>query len=355
MNLVLVKNIKDVGNILKNNRELHRFSQEYLSKISGVEQAQISKIESNKLDGITFGTILKLASALNIEIYFSSEEKQNIKPFVKWAGGKTQLLSELLKYIPNKFNTYFEPFVGGGALLFALQPKSFVINDSNVDLISAYRMFLTDDNVRKLMIALSDYEMHHSANPEQYYYSIRNMDSNPEFRNINDDRLYATRLIYLNKACFNGLYRTNSRGQFNVPFGKKSVVKLYDRNNFLNISQYFMNSNAVIENIDYAKSVQKAKKEDFVYFDPPYDNSEEKHLFTTYNGNSFGKQEQIRLFETFKELSNKGVYCMLSNSNTEFIRNLYKDYNIHEVYARRNINSKGGGRGKVSELIITNY
>ena len=162
-------------------------------------------------------------------------------------------------------------------------------------------------------------------------------------------------MIYLNKACFNGLYRVNSKGYFNVPFGKKDKINCFDENNFDNLFKFFKNSNQNIKNNDFENAVIEAKKGDFVYFDPPYDVLEEKQTFTSYDKNNFNKNDQIRLFKVFKELSDKGVYVMLSNHNTKFINDLYKDYNITVVQAKRMINSNAKGRGAVEEVLITNY
>ena len=162
-------------------------------------------------------------------------------------------------------------------------------------------------------------------------------------------------MIYLNKACFNGLYRVNSKGYFNVPSGKKKIVHCFDRKTFDNLNLFFKNRKPVITSIDFELAVKNAKAGDFVYFDPPYDTWEEKNSFTSYDKNAFGKEEQIRLAKVFKDLSNKGVYVMLSNHNTKFINELYKDFHITVVPAKRMINSKADGRGAVEEVIITNY
>ena len=193
--------------------------------------------------------------------------------------------------------------------------------------------------------------MNHS---EEYYYQIRKMDQLEEFNKL---PLYvrAARMIYLNKACFNGLYRVNSKGYFNVPSGKKKIVHCFDRKTFDNLNLFFKNRKPVITSIDFELAVKNAKAGDFVYFDPPYDTWEEKNSFTSYDKNAFGKEEQIRLAKVFKDLSNKGVYVMLSNHNTKFINELYKDFHITVVPAKRMINSKADGRGAVEEVIITNY
>lgn len=271
------------------------------------------------------------------------------KPFVKWAGGKRQILDKLNKYIPTKFDTYYEPFVGGGALLFDLAPKKAVINDSNQELMNVYNVLCDYSKYSKMCKLLNKYEASHS---EEFYYEIRNMDKEKSFKRISDYKK-AARTLYLNKSCFNGLYRVNKKGEFNVPFNKNKKVNTYDGENLLTIHYFLTNNDIKIECHDFEESVKKAKKGDFVYFDPPYDS--DTSTFNSYTEDGFGKEEQIRLARVFKELSDKGVYVMLSNHNTILINELYKDFNIHIIEAKRSINSKGSKRGNVEEVIITNY
>ena len=272
------------------------------------------------------------------------------KPFVKWAGGKRQIIDELKKYIPDEFNTYYEPFIGGGALLFELAPKKAVINDSNAELMNVYQVLCDDSKFKKMCRVLNNYEANHS---EEFFYEIRNKDKNKNTFNRLSDYTRAARTIYLNKACFNGLYRVNSKNEFNVPFGKKSKVNTYDGNNLITVSNYLTMNDIKILNKDFEEAVSYAKKGDFVYFDPPYDS--DNNIFTSYTEEGFGKEEQRRLAKVFKELDQKGVYVMLSNHNTTLINELYKDYHIHVIEAKRNINSNGKKRGKVEEVIITNF
>ena len=272
-------------------------------------------------------------------------------PFVKWAGGKTQLLDKLVALMPKEYNHYFEPFIGGGALLFHVAPNEFTINDFNSELVQAYRCLSNPSDTEKLIERLKFHQENHS---EEHYYEVRSMDKSPDFLSL---PIYerAARMIYLNKSCFNGLYRVNSKGFFNVPSGKKKSVICYEEKNIQEITDFFGKSKFEILNGDFEKAVADAKKGDFVYFDPPYDTWENKDSFTSYAKNPFGKDEQRRLADCFKSLSDKGVYVMLSNHNTDFIRELYKDFNIHVVKAKRMINSKADGRGNVEEVIITNY
>ena len=272
------------------------------------------------------------------------------KPFVKWAGGKRQIIDMLIKYAPREFNIYYEPFVGGGALFFELSPKKGVINDSNEELINIYKCLCNEDKFKKMCSVLNHYEKEHN---EEFYYKIRNKDRNKNAYNKLADYTKAARTIYLNKACFNGLYRVNSKNEFNVPFGKKNKVNTYDGSNLITVSNYLTLNNIKICNEDFEKSVKTAKKGDFVYFDPPYDS--DTSTFNSYTEEGFGKEEQKRLAKVFKELDKKGVYVMLSNHNTVLVNELYKDYNIHVIEAKRNINSNGKKRGKVEEVIITNY
>ena len=272
------------------------------------------------------------------------------KPFVKWAGGKRQIIDELKKYIPDDFNTYYEPFIGGGALLFELAPKKAVINDSNAELMNVYQVLCDDSKFKKMCRVLNNYEANHS---EEFFYEIRNKDKNKNTFNRLSDYTRAARTIYLNKACFNGLYRVNSKNEFNVPFGKKSKVNTYDGNNLITVSNYLTMNNINILNKDFEEVLKDAKKGDFVYFDPPYDS--DNNIFTSYTEEGFGKEEQRRLAKVFKELDKKGVYVMLSNHNTTLINELYKDYHIHVIEAKRNINSNGKKRGNVEEVIITNF
>lgn len=272
------------------------------------------------------------------------------KPFVKWAGGKRQILDKLIKYVPEDFNTYYEPFVGGGALFFELSPKNAVINDSNEELINVFRCIKDEEKLTKMSNELNHHEANHS---EEYYYKIRNIDRDKNKFNRLSDYKRAARTIYLNKACFNGLYRVNSKGEFNVPFGKKLKVNTYEGQNIGIIHAYLNFNNIKILSIDFEEAVKDAKEGDFIYFDPPYDS--DTSTFNSYTEDGFSKDEQIRLSNVFKNLSDRGCYVMLSNHNTILINELYKDFYIHKITAKRNINSNGKKRGKVEEVIITNY
>jgi len=272
------------------------------------------------------------------------------KPFVKWAGGKRQIIDKLKHYVPEEFNTYYEPFVGGGALLFELSPKNAVINDSNKELINVFECIKDENKFTKMCSDLNRYEASHS---EEFYYEIRNKDRNKLKYNKMPDYKKAARTIYLNKACFNGLYRVNSKNEFNVPFNKKNVINTYDSQNLSIIHSYLNFNNVSIMSVDFEEAVKNAKKGDFIYFDPPYDS--DTQTFNSYTEDGFGKDEHRRLARVFKELADRGCYVMLSNHNTILVNELYKDYNIHVIEAKRNINANGKKRGKVEEVIITNY
>ena len=275
----------------------------------------------------------------------------NLKPFVKWAGGKRQLLVHILELLPAKYNNYYEPFIGGGALFFHLKPKNASINDVNTDLLAIYKTLHDKSEFAKMIFLLDEHEKNHS---EDYYYEVRDMDRTLGYHDLEDSEK-AARLIYLNKSCFNGLYRVNSKGYFNVPFGKKDKVKTYDIENLRAINEYFLNHEIKISNLDFEDAVKDAKKGDFIYFDPPYDPVDEKDSFTAYSKNNFSRKDQIRLANLYKDLNDKGVFLMLSNHNTKLIYELYKEFNINVVKATRMINSKSSGRGHIEEVIITNY
>lgn len=261
------------------------------------------------------------------------------------------MLSHIKELMPYHFNAYYEPFVGAGAVLFEFAPNVAYINDVNKDLISVYISLQDNEQFKKLLLKLDHHEKNHN---ETYYYEVREMDRLEGYSALEPFEK-AARVIYLNKAGFNGLYRVNKKGFYNVPSGKRDKVKLYDLDNITSIHYYLRSNDVYINNLDFEEVVKDAKKDDFVYFDPPYDPWEDKNSFTSYAQGDFNKEDQIRLFETFKALDERGVKVMLSNHNTDFIRTLYKDYKIHVVPAKRVVNSNPNGRGHVEEVIIINY
>ena len=271
------------------------------------------------------------------------------QPFVKWAGGKRQLLGEIQARLPKKYNDYYEPFVGGGAVYFQLNPNPATINDINTSLINAYRQIR--DNPNELVDCLEKLDDGHnkSDDAKAYYYTTRD-NYNERITSEIYDTLTAALLIYINKHCFNGLYRVNSKGRFNVPFNN-SKQGSYVQGNILNLSRIL--KNATILNQDFEKTCQEAKADDFVFFDSPYAPLNASS-FESYTKEGFSKDEHIRLSKLFKRLSDKGCYCMLTNHNTPLIQELYQDYNIDVVSVRRAINSDASKRTG-TEVIITNY
>ncbi len=266
------------------------------------------------------------------------------KPFVKWAGGKRQIIKILISNIPKSFGRYFEPFVGGGALLFELRPQKAVISDINRELINAYNVIKS--NVEELIESLRKHK-----NTPEYYYTIRS--SNPETMTPVER---ASRFIYLNKTCFNGLYRENSKGEFNVPFGRYKNPRICDEENLRAVSEFLNSIDITILNCNYKETCELAKRGDFIYLDPPYYPVSKTASFTKYSKDDFTEKDQIELSEVFKELDKKGCYVMLTNSNTDFIKELYKDYKIQELNTNRFINCKADRRRKANlELLITNY
>lgn len=274
-----------------------------------------------------------------------------MSPVVKWAGGKRQILEKLKANLPEKFNNYFEPFIGGGALLFDLAPKNATINDVNQELLAIYTCLKDDELYRLMLEELDKHEKYHS---EEYYYQVREWDRNPRFE-LEPLWKRAARAIYLNKSCFNGLYRVNAKGYFNVPSAKKEHVVTYSKANMEEIHEYFKDDNVTILSGDFVEATRNAHKGDFVYFDPPYDSWEDKESFTAYSKFDFNKDDQRRLADCFKDLTNRGVKCMLSNHNTAYINELYNGFNIQIIKAKRMINANAAGRGAVEEVIITNY
>ena len=277
------------------------------------------------------------------------------KPFIKWVGGKGKLVSELEKYFPKEFNKYYEPFVGGGALFFYLKQNKEIsfslINDINSKLITAYKQI--QKNPKKIINLLKNIELEYKAlsfeQQEKYFYQKREIYNKEKLDNLNT----AAHLIFLNKTCFNGMYRENSKGEYNIPFGDQKNPTICDEKNILTVSSCLKNTE--IMNQSFEEFIEKCKKGDFIYFDPPYHPVNATSSFTSYSKNTFGPKQQEILRDTFVELSKKGCFVMLSNSDTEFIKNLYKDFNINYIYAARSINSKGDKRSKIKEVVITNY
>jgi DNA adenine methylase len=282
---------------------------------------------------------------LKNEIYHS-------KPFIKWAGGKRGLLKELLKRVPKDFNNYFEPFVGGGALFFEMKKQGLLdgkhtyLSDKNEELINAYN--IVQNSPQKLIDELLMFEKEHS---KVFYYHIRELDRNSDFNELSDE-YRAARFIYLNKTCFNGLYRVNQKGFFNVPMGRYKNPKICSEELIFNAHKALCGANILHD--CYAKILKSAKKGDFVYLDPPYHPINETSNFTSYSKDDFLEKDQEELAVMFKKISQMGCYVLESNSNTEFIKNLYCEFKIEFVKADRYINCKGSGRSKIEEVLINN-
>lgn len=279
----------------------------------------------------------------------SLTQSENLKPFTKLVGGKRQLLPQLQKFMPKKYETYFEPFVGGGALLFSLHPQNAVINDFNSSLMNVYRVI--KENPEELLEIL---EKHAENNSKEYYLKIRSADRDGRIEKMNNVEK-AARLLYMLKVDFNALYRVNKKGQFNVPYGRSKNPKITDHENIMAISNYFNSCNIDFLSGDFEDAVQGVKESDFVYFDPPYIPLSSTANFTSYTEDGFSFEDQKRLRDTFFRLSSIGAHVMLSNSDTPLTRELYANANIHEVSVLRNISSNAKTRGKIGELIITNY
>ncbi len=274
--------------------------------------------------------------------------KKNYKqtyPIIKWAGGKRQLLCELLNNMPSVYNKYFEPFIGGGALFFEIHPQNGYILDINEELINLY--LIVKNYVEELIEDLK-----HHINSKEYFLYIRNLDRTIEYKKLSNIQR-ASRLMYLNRTCFNGLYRVNSKGEFNVPFGKYKNPRIIDKDNLINCSNLLQNT--IIKNADFSKILNDVKKGDFVYLDPPYAPLNKTSSFTSYTKDGFNldMQEKLKLF--CDELTSKEVLFMLSNSDTPIINDLYKNYEIKKIFASRAINSKSNGRGKITEILVKNY
>lgn len=266
----------------------------------------------------------------------------NVRPFLKWAGGKTKLIQQYISYFPKEYKNYYEPFLGGGAVFFYLHPPTASLTDINAELVNAY--CCVKNHVEELIDVLRFHQIRHC---KDYYYQIRQAKVATSIEK-------AARLIYLNKTCFNGLYRENSQGGFNVPIGKYKNPTICNPVLLRSTSAHLQNAQIEVRHfediLNYARS-----SNDFVYFDPPYYPVSPTSNFTAYSRYSFSQDHQIKLREVFTELAQRGVKVMLSNSDCDFIRDLYSDFNIHLISAARLINSNVTKRGKITEVLITSY
>ncbi len=272
------------------------------------------------------------------------------KPFLKWVGGKQQLIAQFEPLFPAEFHRYIEPFVGGGAIFFHLQnharlPQQTFLFDHNLDLVNAYRV--VRDQVDDLITLLTLHRQNHN---KKYYYHVRSLDR----RGVPLSSVeQAARMIYLNKTCYNGLYRVNNQGQFNVPIGSYRRPRIFHEDALRTASAALQHT--CLEKRDFRDMVSLARPGDFFYFDPPYDPVSHTASFTGYTSDHFGRDDQGALAETFAQLSDRGCLCMLSNSHTQFILDLYRDFRIEIVRAKRVVNSDANGRGPIPEVVVMNY
>ena len=270
-------------------------------------------------------------------------------PVLKWVGGKRQLLPEIKKYVPKKLTTtYYEPFVGGGALLFAIQPKRAVINDINSELINLYEVI--KEHVDSLIEDLRKYK-----NEADFFYETRAQDRDKARYATLTKVERASRIHYLNKTCYNGLFRVNQAGEFNSPFGRYKNPNITNEITLKAVSKYFNEADITIKCGDFEESLKGIRKGSFVYFDPPYDPVSDSSNFTGYVKGGFDRNEQVRLKKLCDKLTDKNVKFLLSNSATDFIIDLYGDYKIDIIKAKRVINSNANKRGEVDEVLVRNY
>lgn len=270
-------------------------------------------------------------------------------PFVKWAGGKSQLLDKLHDRVPNSYGAYYEPFIGGGALFLREKPAVAFINDINEQLINIYRQLKADP--REVIRAIR--KLDDGPCDKEHYLKMRDR-YNEKIREHEIDLECSALMIWLNKHCFNGLYRVNKKGEFNVPYNNNQKGKSMDEVNLMNIGYYLSHSNVSITCQDFEEACQKAQKGDFVYFDSPYIPVSVTANFTDYTSDGFEYKDHVRLAELYKKLSDKGVKVMLSNHDVPLVYELYDGFKIENVEVNRAINSDAKKR-KGKEVIITNY
>ena len=299
------------------------------------------------------------------------EKAIQCKPFLKWAGGKGQLIEEIAAHLPDSMSdidTYVEPFIGSGAVMFWLvnrykNVKKIVINDLNTDLVNLYLSIKFD--VDGLIDVLKELDAKYRSNHTQeerstFYYQIRNEYNSRQLDSKDINNRISALFIFLNRTCFNGLYRVNRKNLFNVPFGKYSNPRIVDEENLRKVSELLQKVEVL--NGDYAETIKYANSKAFFYLDPPYKPITETSSFNSYSSTSFDDEQQKRLKDFCDHINKNDGLFMLSNSDpksvdetNDFFDELYGDYNIHRVLAKRNINSKGDKRGTINELLITNY
>ena len=272
-----------------------------------------------------------------------------VAPFLKWVGGKRQLMPTIVDILPKNIKdlNYVEPFIGGGAVLFHLQSKNAIINDFNDELINVYNVI--KDNLTDLIADLKKHE-----NNADYFYKIRGLDRIEDFKDLSPVQR-ASRIIYLNKTCFNGLYRVNNAGEFNAPFGRYTNPNIVNEPTLKAVSKYLNSNNISIRSGDYASVLEETSEKSFVYLDPPYHPISVNSNFTGYIQGGWDIFDQARLRDACNKLNEKGVKFLLSNSSSPQIKDLYENYEIITVKANRAINSNGADRGEIDEVLIRNY
>lgn len=271
-----------------------------------------------------------------------------VAPVLKWVGGKRQLLGTLTPLLPQRITTYCEPFVGGGALLFDLQPNTAYVNDINGDLIRVYNVIKSD--VESLITTLQEYK-----NESDFFYAVRDWDRDKEKYSSLSDVQKAARILYLNKTCYNGLFRVNNAGEFNSPFGNYRNPNIVNAPTLRAVSSYLNTATVHLSSLDYAEVLKTLPKGTFVYLDPPYDPVSDTSSFTGYSKGGFNRDDQIRLRECCDDLNARGLKFMLSNSATDFIKEQYSAYHVTIVQAKRAVNSDSTKRGEVDEVVVRNY
>lgn len=272
-----------------------------------------------------------------------------IKPFTKWTGGKRQLLPIIKQHLPREYRNYYEPFVGGGAVLFDLQPTCAVINDFNAELINCYQQI--KDNPAALIQLLMAHQINNS---KEYYLEIRSADRDGRIFEMSDVEK-AARIMYMLRVDFNGLYRVNSKNQFNVPYGNHKNPTIVDETLIMDISRYLNEQEITIMQGDFQKAVESVEKGDFVYFDPPYIPLNETSSFTSYTHEGFGYEEQVRLRDVMVELTKRGAYVLLSNSSSPLAIELYQDFTVEMVEVNRMNGASATSRKVVKEILVKNY
>ena len=272
-------------------------------------------------------------------------KNRSLRPILKWVGGKRQLLSSIRPLVPQEYDTYYEPFIGGGAVLFDLQPEKAVINDSNTELINVYECIR--DHPADLVKLLKEHAVNNSS---EYFYEIRSQDRERGYAQ-RPAQERAARIIYLNKTCYNGLYRVNSAGQFNTPYGRYAHPNIVNKELIEAMSTYLQGQITIL-NEDYQTALAAADEHSFVYLDPPYMPISSSAYFTGYTEGGFGYEEQKRLKETCDDLRKRKVHFLESNSDCDDIRKLYSEYDITTVKAKRSVNSKANKRGAIKEVLI---